>query len=36
VLTAAAIDVMRLSDWWTARPLAESRFSQFTALQAAA
>jgi hypothetical protein len=36
VLTAVAIDVVRLSDWWTGRPLAGTRCSRFAALQAAA
>ena len=36
VLTAAAINVIRLDDWWEGRPLAETRCSRFAALQAAA
>jgi hypothetical protein len=36
VLTAAAIDVVWISDWWAGRPLAETRCSRFAALQAAA
>lgn len=36
VLTAAAINVIRLDVWWTGRPLAETRRSRFAALQAVA
>jgi transposase len=35
-LTAAAINVIRLDDWWAGRPLAETRCSRFAALQTAA
>jgi hypothetical protein len=36
VLTAAAIDVVRLDDWWVGRPIAGTRCSRFAALQLAA
>jgi hypothetical protein len=36
LLTAAAINVVRLSDWWTGTPLARTRCSRFAALQPAA
>jgi transposase len=36
LLTATAIDVVRLDDWWAGRPAAETRCSRFAALQPAA
>jgi transposase len=36
VLTAAAINVVRLSDWWAGTPVARTRCSRFAALQPAA
>jgi transposase len=36
LLTAAAIDLVRLSDWWAATPLSRTRCSRFAALQPAA
>ncbi|HMB06898.1 MAG TPA: transposase, partial [Isosphaeraceae bacterium] len=36
VLTAAAIDVVRLSEWWAGTPPAGTRCSRFAALQPAA
>src|SRR3954469_2532656 len=36
LLTAAAIDVVRLDDWWAGRPVAGTRCSRFAALQPAA
>jgi hypothetical protein len=36
VLTAAAIDVVRLDDWWAGRPVAGTRCFRFAALQLAA
>jgi transposase len=36
LLTAAAIDVVRLDDWWAGRPVARTRCSRFAALQPAA
>src|SRR5512135_1033989 len=36
LLTAAAINLVRLSDWWAGTPLARTRCSRFAALQPAA
>jgi hypothetical protein len=36
LLTAAAIDVVRLDDWWPGRPVAGTRCSWFAAMQEAA
>ncbi|HMB07904.1 MAG TPA: IS1182 family transposase [Isosphaeraceae bacterium] len=36
LLTAAALDVVRLDDWWAGRPVAGTRCSRFAALQPAA
>jgi transposase len=36
VLTAAAVNVVRLSEWWAGTPLAWTRCSRFAALQPAA
>jgi transposase len=36
LLTAAAINVVRLSEWWAGTPLARARCSRFAALQPAA
>jgi len=36
VLTAVAINVIRLSDWWAGKPVGETRCSRFAALQPAA
>jgi transposase len=36
LLTAAAIDLVRLSEWWAGTPLAGTRCSRFAALQPAA
>jgi transposase len=36
VLTATAIDVVRLDDWWAGRAVAGTRCSRFAALQPAA
>jgi transposase len=36
LLTAAAINVVRLSEWWAGTPLARTRCSRFAALQPAA
>jgi transposase len=36
LLTAAAINLVRLSDWWAGTPLAGTRCSRFAALQPAA
>ena len=36
ILTAAAINVVRLSDWWAGTPVARTRCSRFAALQPAA
>ncbi len=36
LLTAAAINVVRLSEWWAGTPLARTRYSRFAALQPAA
>jgi transposase len=33
ILTAAAINVVRLSEWWAGTPLAKTRCSRFAALQ---
>jgi transposase len=33
LLTAAAIDVIRLDDWWAGRPVAGTRCSRFAALK---
>jgi transposase len=35
-LLTAAINVVRLSEWWAGTPLARTRCSRFAALQAAA
>jgi len=36
VLTAVAVDLVRLSEWWAGTPLAETRYSPFAALKPAA
>jgi transposase len=36
VLTATAVNLVRLNDWWTARPHAKTRVSHFAALAQAA
>jgi transposase len=36
VLTAVALNIVRLEAWWTGRPLAKTRISRFAALQLAA
>ena len=36
LLTAAAINVVRLSEWWAGTPLSRTRCSRFAALQPAA
>jgi len=36
LLTAAAINLVRLSDWWAGTPLSRTRCSRFAALQPAA
>jgi transposase len=36
ILTAAAINVVRLSEWWAGTPVARTRCSRFAALQPAA
>lgn len=36
LLTAAAINLVRLSEWWAATPLSRTRRSRFAALQPAA
>jgi transposase len=36
LLTAAAINVVRLSEWWAGTPVARTRCSRFAALQPAA
>jgi transposase len=36
LLTAAAINVVRLSEWWAGAPLSQTRCSRFAALQPAA
>jgi transposase len=36
ILTATAINVVRLSEWWAGTPLAKTRCSRFAALQPAA
>jgi hypothetical protein len=36
VLTAVALNIVRLEAWWTGRPLAKTRVSRFVALQLAA
>jgi hypothetical protein len=36
VLTAVAINVVRLIEWWAGTPLSRTRCSRFTALQPAA
>ena len=36
LLTAAAINVVRLSEWWAGTPLSRTRCSRFAALQLAA
>src|SRR3954464_634564 len=36
LLTAAAINLVRLSDWWAGTPLSQTRCSRFAALQPAA
>jgi len=36
VLTAEAVDLVRLSEWWAGTPLAETRYSPFAALKPAA
>lgn len=36
LLTAAAIDLVRLSEWWAGTPVARTRCSRFAALQPAA
>jgi hypothetical protein len=36
VVTATAINVVRLSEWWVGTPLARTRRSRFAALQPAA
>src|SRR3954469_24820411 len=36
LLTAAAINLVRLSDWWAGTPLARTRCSRFASLQPAA
>jgi len=36
LLTAAAINLVRLSEWWAGTPLARTRCSRFAALQPAA
>jgi transposase len=36
LLTAAAINVVRLSEWWAGTPLSQTRRSRFSALQLAA
>lgn len=33
VLTAVALNLVRLEAWWTSRPLAKTRISRFAALQ---
>ncbi|KAA0678167.1 transposase [Azospirillum brasilense] len=33
VLTAVALNIVRLDGWWTGRPLAKTRISHFAALQ---
>ena len=33
VLTAVALNIVRLEAWWTSRPLAKTRISRFAALQ---
>jgi transposase len=33
VLTAVALNIVRLEAWWTGRPLAKTRISRFAALQ---
>src|SRR3954466_15408312 len=35
-LTAAAINLVRLSEWWAGTPLSQTRCSRFAALQPAA
>jgi len=36
ILTAVALNIVRLDAWWTDRPLAKTRISRFAALQQAA
>jgi hypothetical protein len=36
VLTAAALNVSRLDDWWAGAPVARTRCSRFAALEEAA
>jgi hypothetical protein len=36
VLTAAAINVIRLDDWWAGKPVSRTRCSRFAALEEAA
>lgn len=36
LLTAVAINLVRLSDWWAGTPLSRTRYSRFAALQPAA
>jgi transposase len=36
ILSATALNLMRLSDWWTGTPVAETRCSRFAALKPAA
>jgi hypothetical protein len=36
ILTATAINLVRLNDWWTAMPHAKTRVSHFAALAQAA
>ena len=36
LLTAVAINVVRLSEWWAGTPLSRTRCSRFAALQPAA
>lgn len=33
VLTAVALNIVRLEAWWTGQPLAKTRISRFAALQ---
>jgi hypothetical protein len=36
VLTAAAVNLVRLDDWWSGKPIAKTRCSHFAALAQAA
>lgn len=36
VLTAVALNIVRLEAWWTGQPLAKTRISRFAALQLSA